>query len=177
METNPGINSGELARLDFCRDLTNDDCAILASLAVPMDLELQQVLFRCGEAADACFLVERGLIALEICAAGIGCRRIGTAGPGELIGWSPFLADSCFSASARAMQDSRVLRIPARKLRAACDHNPEFGYRILKRVVRVLAERINATRMQMLDMFGPEHPGIFDFPEPASPTGDVNENR
>jgi len=171
MEMKPEINPDELARLDFCADLTNDDCAILAALAVPMDLELEQILFRCGEEADACYLIERGLIALELCAAGIGCRRVGTVGPGELIGWSPLLADSCFSASARAMQKSRVLRIPARKLREACDRNPEFGYRILKRVVRVLAARINATRMQMLDMFGAECPSIVDFRESGTSQG------
>jgi CRP-like cAMP-binding protein len=176
MENKARITADDLVRLDFCADLTQDDRAILASLITPIEVDFDQSVFRSGEAADACYLVERGLIALEICAAGIGCRRIGTAGPGELIGWSPLLAGSCFSATARAVQDSRVLRIPAEELRKTCDLNPAFGYQILKRVVRVLADRINGTRMQMLDMFGPEHPTIFDFPEPVSPKGDGNGN-
>lgn len=172
MTIKAAISADDLARLDFCADMTQADRAILASLITPVDVEFDKSVFRSGEPAGACYLVDQGLIALEICAAGIGCRRIGTAGPGELIGWSPFLPGSCFSATARAVQKSRLYRISAEQLRDTCERNPAFGYQILKRVVRVLADRINSTRMQMLDMFGPEQSGVHAGSGHASPTGE-----
>ncbi|HMO12533.1 MAG TPA: Crp/Fnr family transcriptional regulator [Pirellulaceae bacterium] len=174
MDTYGKVCPEDLAHLDFSAELTGNERAILASLITPLNVVENQTLFRCGDPADACYLVQHGLLALEICAAGIGCRRIGTVGPGELIGWSPFLPGSCFSATARVLNAGRVFRIPAEPLRQACDQNPEFGYHILRRVVRVLAARINATRMQMLDLFGPESAHVHGTWEP---TGDTYEDR
>jgi CRP/FNR family transcriptional regulator, cyclic AMP receptor protein len=146
----------ELSEFEFCAGLAEDERAILASIIEPLDLNPDQYLFRGGEPATACFLVERGLISLEICAPGVGCRRMITVGPGELVGWSPLVADACYTATARAVQPSRLLKIPGDRLRAACEANPLFGYHVMQCVVRVLSARINASRLQLLDLFGPE---------------------
>lgn len=162
----------ELSGFEFCAGLTEDERAILASIVEPLNLNPDQYLFRSGEAATACFLVERGLVSLEICAPGVGCRRMITVGPGELVGWSPLVADACYTATARVVQPSRLLKIPGDQLRAVCEANPSFGYHVMQCVVRVLSARINASRLQLLDLFGPEGAlGAVDLQAPL-PTAD-----
>jgi CRP/FNR family cyclic AMP-dependent transcriptional regulator len=167
METSHKVTAQDLANLDFCANLTDGDRAILAQILTRQQFGFDQVIFRSGEPADACYLVQSGSVALEVCSAGVGCRRLITAGEGELLGWSPFLKGACFTATARALEPSCLLRIPGEELLLSCERNPAFGYHILRQVIQVLASRINASRLQLLDLFGPENPGVATaFPDP-----------
>lgn len=145
-----------LPTLEFCAELTQSECAILASLGSLESFPPKSIVFRTGEPAVASYLVVEGHVSLEICAAGVGCRRILSVGRGELIGWSPFLSDACFTATARTLEPTQLIRIDADRLRQACEQNHEFGYQILRKLVKTLSTRINAARLQMLDVFGTE---------------------
>jgi len=169
METGNRITADELAHLEFCADMTDGDRAILAKMLTRQEFGFDQVVFRSGEPADACYLVEEGSVALEVCSAGVGCRRMITLSAGELVGWSPFLAGACFTATARTLEQSKLLRIPAEEIRLTCERNPAFGYHMLRQVIQVLASRINASRLQLLDLFGPENPSVSSYPDPVSP--------
>lgn len=164
MDTTAKVIPDDLKKIEFCADMTDGDRAILANMLIREEFGFDQVVFRSGSPADACYLVEDGLVALEVCSAGVGCRRMMTVGPGELIGWSPFIGDSCFTATARTLETTRLLKLPADKIRDACNRNHAFGFHILRRVVKVLAARINSSRIQMLDLFGPENPTIPEYP-------------
>lgn len=157
METSDQVTAEDLGQLDFCANLTDGERAILAGMLTCQDFEFDQVIFRSGEPADASYLVQSGSVVLEVCSAGVGCRRLITVGEGELLGWSPFLRGACFTATARALEPSRLLRIPADQIRLTCQGNPAFGYHLLEQVIQVLASRINASRLQVLDLFGPEN--------------------
>jgi CRP-like cAMP-binding protein len=67
-------------------------------------------------------------VSLEICAPGVGCRRILTVAAGELLGWSPVLGQEYMTASARALTPTKVVAADAREILAICDQNPRFGY-------------------------------------------------
>lgn len=164
MDMNAKVTPDELKKIEFCADMTDGDRAILANMLTRQELGFDQVVFRSGAPADACYLVEEGLIALEVCSPAVGCRRMMTVGPGELVGWSPFIGDACFTATARTLETTRLLRLSADKIREACDRNPAFGFHMLSRVVKVLASRINSSRLQILDLFGPESSVVPQYP-------------
>jgi CRP-like cAMP-binding protein len=60
------------------------------------------------------------------------------------------------TASARALTDVTVAAIDARGLLALCDNDPRFGYHFMKRTVAALAARLQATRLQLLDVYRAE---------------------
>ena len=57
-------------------------------------------------------------------------------------------------ASARALQPTSVLWLPALPLREACAANPQLGYQLSQGVLRAVAARLTATRLQLLDLYG-----------------------
>jgi CRP-like cAMP-binding protein len=76
-------------------------------------------------------------------------------GPGELVGWTALLGGT-WTATARAVERSTLLRLPGVELWALCEREHDIGYAIMKRLFAAMALRLHDTRLQLLDMFGKE---------------------
>jgi CRP-like cAMP-binding protein len=99
------------------------------------------------------FLVESGHVALDMHVPGRGPVRILTVGEGELLGWSALLQDGPMTCAATALESTRLIAIPGAGLAALCEANQEIGYRVMRQMARALAQRLVATRLQLLDLF------------------------
>jgi len=111
------------------------------------------VLFREGEGCDSFYVVHRGHITLEMCLPARGCTRLLTLGPGEVVAWSALVGDGRMTATAVAVDDAELIELSAAKVLERCDADPQFGYRVMRRLAAALAKRLLATRLQMLDLF------------------------
>lgn len=147
-----------LSELDFLRDSAPEWRTELATAARLVDVAADAVVFRQGDPGNAVYLVAAGTIALEICAPAVGCRRLLTVGPGELLGWSAVLGSGPMTATARALGSATLVEIDPRQLAALCDRSPRFGQEFLRRTAQALAKRLTATRLQLLDIYGSEMP-------------------
>ncbi len=128
----------------------------LEHLAEIVELELVKqgtVLFREGSQNGDLFLIRDGKIALEINVPGRGKTMILTVGPGEFVGWSGMIGDTIMTATAIAVEDTEVLRASRESLAAICEEDHEFGHFLMRSLARALAERLVATRLQMMDLF------------------------
>ncbi|MBI3864135.1 MAG: cyclic nucleotide-binding domain-containing protein [Planctomycetia bacterium] len=132
--------------------------AELAALANRRDFGPGTVIFREGSACDDLFLIDSGLVALDVQAPGRGPVRILTIGQGELLGWSALLGSGPMTATATALEQTAAFAIPGTRLRALCEQNYEAGFRILKQTCSTLALRLTATRLQLLDLFAEPSP-------------------
>jgi hypothetical protein len=56
---------------------------------------------------------------------------------------------------ARAAELVRALGVNARCLRDKCEADHDLGYELMKRFVSAMGERLHATRLQVLDVYGP----------------------
>jgi CRP-like cAMP-binding protein len=142
----------------FLQELSDAHVEKLAELARLREFAPQAIIFREGDPPQSVYVVDAGRVGLEICAPGIGCRRILTAASGDLLGWSPVLEQSRLTATARALEPTRCFEFKAGQILAACEHDPEFGYAFMRRVALEMAKRLNATRMQLMDVFGGQLP-------------------
>src|SRR5262249_53571811 len=106
--------------------------AALAALAARRDYHAGSVLFREGMAADDLFLINSGLVALDLNVSGRGPVRILTIGPGEMLGWSALLGRSSMTATATALEETTAFAISGIQLRSLCDQNYEAGFRIMQ---------------------------------------------
>jgi hydrogenase maturation protease len=152
--------------------ITPEDLQKLAFFATATDAELQQlaaaarleehhtgvVLFREGERLTRFFVVALGTVAVEIAGPDRRTRRIHTVGPGELLGWSPILGAGPMTATARTLTPARLVSLDATSVVAACDADPRLGYLLMRRTAAAIAARLNATRLQLLDVYGSEIP-------------------
>ena len=54
---------------------------------------------------------------------------------------------------ARAAETTRAIGFDGKCLRGKCETDHEMGYELLKRVIGVLGEHLDATRFQLLDIY------------------------
>ncbi len=77
-----------------------------------------------------------------------------TIGAEEILGWSWLIPPYQWRFDARAVELTRAIALDGQCLRNKCEANSRLGYELLKRVAQVFAERLLATRLQLLDVYG-----------------------
>lgn len=140
-----------LAKLRFSASLPEEVLERLSTFAILREYPAGSHIFHEGDIGDSLLIISSGRIALEMNVPGRGNRRILTLGPGDLVAWSSLLADGRMTTSAMALEDTQVVVISASEVLSACGTNRDFGYFFMRRVACALAERLQATRLQLLD--------------------------
>jgi CRP-like cAMP-binding protein len=113
-----------------------------------------EFIFREGQAADRFFVIREGKVAVEVFVPNKGPVTIETIEGGEMLGWSWLFAPYRSRFDARALNAVRALSLDGACLRTKCEKDPELGYQLLKRFTEVVVSRLEATRMQLLDLYG-----------------------
>ncbi|HEY2160939.1 MAG TPA: cyclic nucleotide-binding domain-containing protein [Solirubrobacteraceae bacterium] len=111
-------------------------------------------LFKEGERADRFYLIRHGAIALEVHAPGAGSHVVETLGEGEVVGWSWLFKPYRWQFDARAIEPTRMVAFDGACLRGKCDADHELGYQLMQRFAGAMLERLQATRLQLLDIYG-----------------------
>lgn len=127
----------------------------LAAMANEVQFERNQVLFREGDESSLFYLILHGKVALEATATG-RTVRIQTLHEGEEVGWSSVVASKGKHFQARALTNVRALAFDGARLREECDADCGFGYAMMRRLLHVVSGRLQALRLQLIDMCGPE---------------------
>jgi CRP-like cAMP-binding protein len=138
----------------FFRGLAPDDIQFLTGCAKNARFDAGQVIFREGQDADQFYLVRDGKVALEVFTPGRGAAPILTLDAGDVLGWSWLIPPYKWRFDARAIETTRAFALDGKCLREKCDQDPRLGYELLKRISAIIAERLHATRLQMLDVYG-----------------------
>ena len=126
----------------------------LATMAKDVRFEREQILFREGDECSEFYMIVSGLVALEIAAPG-HIFRVQTLFAGDELGWSALLMGRGKHFQARTLENVHALAFEGTELLAACREDPHFGFILMQRLLGVVAERLQATRLQLLDMYSP----------------------
>lgn len=114
------------------------------------------VLFRQEEEADRFFVVLHGHIALDLAAADRGRVTIQTLEQGEILGWSWLFPPYLWHFDARSMGETKCIVMDGKCLRAKLEHEAALGFELMKRFSAIIIDRLQATRMQLMDIYGPQ---------------------
>jgi CRP-like cAMP-binding protein len=126
----------------------------LAGMAAEVNFGKNDFVFREGDASSFFYLLLSGSVALEVNMPG-RTLRVQTLARGEELGWSSILPTKTKHFQARTLEPVRALAFDGSRIRHACEENCQFGYDIVKRVLRVVAGRLEATRIQLVDIYSP----------------------
>ncbi|MEU6772306.1 cyclic nucleotide-binding domain-containing protein [Streptomyces sp. NPDC046759] len=110
-------------------------------------------LFEEGRRADRFWILRTGTVALDLHVPGRRPAVIEALGNGELLGWSWHFPPCIWHLGARAMSPVSAWEFDAEAVRALCAEDPEFGRAIAVWVGRVVAQRLHATRVRLLDLY------------------------
>jgi CRP-like cAMP-binding protein len=149
-----------LSQHDFFQGLDKRYLAQLATMCRIVEFDIHTKIFEEFERARETYFILEGRISLAICD-GSGCRLIAVIGKGDLMGWSPLVGRSRLFDTARTASNVRALAFDGQELIQFCEKNPAFGFEFMRRAAQVLADRLSATRVQLLELSGvhlPEFP-------------------
>jgi CRP-like cAMP-binding protein len=113
-----------------------------------------ETLFREGDDADVFYVVRHGRVALDMFVPARGPVTIETVDPGEVIGWSWLFPPYRWHFDAKALGLVRATVFDAACLRDKCGRDTAFGYDLMGRFAQVLIERLQWTRLRLLDVYG-----------------------
>jgi CRP/FNR family cyclic AMP-dependent transcriptional regulator len=129
-------------------------CKLVVGCAKNVHFEAGQYIGRDGDPADHLYLLRQGRVAFEIAAPGREPIIFQTVGEGEIVGVSWLIPPYRWAYDAKAVDFVRAIAMDATCLRDKCDADHDLGYEMMKRFVPVLVERLHATRLQILDVYG-----------------------
>jgi CRP-like cAMP-binding protein len=138
----------------FFRDLDPSFPELVSGCAKNVRFGAGDYLFHEGDAATAFYLIRHGRVSLEIKAPGRQPMQFMTASDGEIVGISWLVPPYRWSYDAKALELVRAIALDATCLREKCEADNHLGYELMKRFVPALAERLQGTRLQLLDLYG-----------------------
>ncbi len=143
-----------LAEHPFFQGLKPEHLEYIATCSTNVVFKPGEYLAREGEEADRFYVIRHGTVALELFVPHRGPLVIQTVREGDVLGWSWLFEPHRWAFDARAVTLVRALAFDGACLRQKCDQDPELGYELMKRFARVIAERLKATRIQLMDVYG-----------------------
>jgi len=115
-----------------------------------------EYIFKEGDAATTFYVIRAGAVAIETFVPGRGQMTIETLHEGELLGWSWLFPPYRMAFDARALETTHTLAFDGVCLRGKCDADPALGYDLMKLFAAVFLDRLQQTRLRLLDIYGRE---------------------
>jgi CRP-like cAMP-binding protein len=143
-----------LAESPFLQGLEAHHLELITGCASNVRFDGGQYLFHEGEEAEKFFLIRHGRIALEVFTPDRGPITIQTLEPGDILGWSWLVPPYQWRFDAKAIELVRAIALDGKCLRTKCETDHDLGYDLLKRFAHVIEQRLEATRLQLLDVYG-----------------------
>lgn len=144
----------QIADTRFCKGMESRHIELLAERANHQDFSPGVLIFREGEDARLFYIIHSGKVSLEVSTPHQGALVFQTIGAGDALGLSWLFAPFHWQFDARASEATSMFTFDAAWLRQKIEQDHAFGYEILKRVAQVMIGRLQATRLQMTDMYG-----------------------
>ena len=143
-----------LTTVPFFDGLSSVELETIAGCGHNVTFAAGQQFFREGDAADTFYVVRHGSVALETFVPPRGGMMIETIESGEVIGWSWLFEPYRWHFDARALTPVRATGFDGACLRGKCEADPALGYVLMSRFAQVLIERLQWTRLRLLDLYG-----------------------
>lgn len=142
-----------LRRQPFTRGLAEEQLAKLLSLTSEVSFAEDQVIFPAGRPSGHLYLVLSGCVCVEVRTL-VYAVSVQLVGPGEAFGWSSLLAHHDTVFQVRALGPTTTLCFDAPQLQAACLEDPKFGFELVRRVLELVAGRVDAIEARLAEFCG-----------------------
>lgn len=146
-----------LAEHPFFEGLESKYLQIIADCATNVVFQEGEQIFTEGDDANSFYVIRQGKVALEIFVRRRGPVNFLSVEDGDVVGWSWMFPPYKWHFDARAMELTRAAAFDARCLRGKFDEDPKLGFELMKRFASVMLDRLNISRLQLLDIYGKNH--------------------
>jgi CRP/FNR family cyclic AMP-dependent transcriptional regulator len=144
-----------LAEIPVLVGLSEEHRELIAGCGENVIFDPGEHIFREGEPANRFFALRRGSVALEFVPPAAPPLVVETLHVGDVLGWSWLFPPYRVRYDARAMDDVHAIAFDGACLRGKCEEDHDLGYELMRRFAEVITERLQATRIRLLDVYGP----------------------
>lgn len=129
-----------LRRVPLFSELSEPELERVAQVAVPRSFPRETRVFHEGDAGDACYIIRSGSCRVTREHPDGRAITLANLGPGSIFGELAMLDGESRSASVEAAEDTELVALPARDVRALIRANPEMGEKVVVALTRRLRE-------------------------------------
>ncbi len=152
-ETSMETLAGVLSENRFFSEFPERYLGLIVGCASNVRFDEGQYLFREGDEANTFYLIRQGRVALQVFSERRGALTVQTLGEGEIVGWSWLFPPYRWKFTARTLEPTRAFAFDGQCLRAKAEEDRDLGYELLKRFSQVIAARLQATRLQLVNVY------------------------
>jgi CRP/FNR family transcriptional regulator, cyclic AMP receptor protein len=134
--------------------MAKEHLELIAGCAQNQTFDEGSYLLREGDPADVFYVIRRGRVALETFVPQEGTMIMETIDDGDLLGWSWLVPPYRVAFDARAVDTVHTIAFDGLCLRGKCDEDPSLGYGLMRRFLPVIVDRLQATRLRLIDVYG-----------------------
>ncbi|MCK4461160.1 MAG: cyclic nucleotide-binding domain-containing protein [candidate division Zixibacteria bacterium] len=138
----------------FLEGLGAEHIKLLVGCASNVVFKSGEFIIREGEEADAFYFIRHGRVLIETHVPQKGPIMIRSREAGEILGWSWLVPPYRWHFDARAVELTRAIALDGKCLREKCEEDHDLGYEVMRRFVLIIAQQLEATRLQLLDIYG-----------------------
>ncbi len=125
----------------------------LMALAEPFQFKAGHDIIGEGDSSLYLYIVKSGRVAVEMNVPPKGRCMIRTGGAGDMFSWSALVEPRVATAAVRAMEDTEAFGIKGGVLMDECHKDYELGFELYRALTEVIAGRLNATRLQLVNVY------------------------
>ena len=137
----------------FFGGMTEEQVQAVAETARLVTFEEGAVMFVEGGPARRTYLILDGDLALSLRTQEHGAKTIQTLHSGDFVGWSWMYPPYRWSFDANVRSEVTALQFDGPLLKKVSLADPELGYELLRRFTEVIVTRMQALRIQLLDVY------------------------
>ncbi|MFH1783714.1 MAG: cyclic nucleotide-binding domain-containing protein [bacterium] len=137
----------------FFRDLKQEYLELALGCATNVVFKPGEIILKEGKPADRFFLIREGRIAIEVPLESQRSITIQTIQGGDILGWSWLIPPHQNKFNCRTLDLTRAIALDGKCLREKCEKNHDLGYDLLMRIAKVFTSRLEATRLQLLNLY------------------------
>ena len=142
-----------LAEHPFFRGISESYIDYLAECADQITFNSGDYVFRYQKPADEFYILLEGNVLLLNNIPGKNIIPLETVNAPNIVGWSWVEPPYQWHFDAKAQTALKCLSIQAGKLRVKMNTDKEFGFEIYRRFFSVVVDRLQASRMQSMDLY------------------------
>jgi len=139
-----------LKRCPFVRELDDEQLNKMAEICHFEVFEVGESICKQSRTEEKIYLIENGLVGIYLELGPMNQRQLQAASNFEVVGWSALLPPYRCSATAKAIETTKVLAFNGKDLLNLCDTYPEIGYKVNRGLASLIAVRLHHAFAQLM---------------------------
>jgi CRP/FNR family cyclic AMP-dependent transcriptional regulator len=139
---------------DFFKDIANQYLQTIAACGKDIHVKSGNYIARDGESADHFYVIRSGLVNVEMQMPPMRTRILQTLQSNDIAGWSWIFPPYKWTVDFKVVEDMSAVALDGKCLRNKCETDSRMGYLLMKQFAIIMTQRLNATRLQALDVYG-----------------------